>query len=75
MPPFTVPSRDRAPHVGLASSARISCFASSSTPSTSVSRISFSAASASAIAPAAVSAFTLYVLPVGVDADRRDHRE
>ena len=58
MPPFTIPAA-----IARFTSASviwwISCFASSSTPSTSVRRISFSAASASASAPAAVSAFTL----------------
>ncbi len=62
IPPLTVPSaiERRTP---AASICWISFWLASSTPVTSVSRISFSAESASAIAPAAVSAFTLCVAP------------
>ena len=44
-------------------------------PSTSVRKISFSASSASASAPATVSALMLYAWPGVVGADRRHHRD
>ena len=48
---------------------------SSRMPSTSVSRMSFSARSASATLPATRSALMLNVSPLSLDADRRDHRD